>query len=164
MVIFLLTYDGTAASGDWSVPDVTSLRDNRSYVLLAVGGVFVGATVFSTVGYTLLYADEEVGVSAVAAGVILAGVQVTGSLGRLGATMLGSTGVYYSCLTGLVGGEEVGAATAGGQTAINVGGLLVPPAFGYLADTAGYDSGWLLLAGCCAVLAAVVVAVWQLDR
>ncbi|MFC7235250.1 MFS transporter [Halosegnis marinus] len=197
-VVFLLTYEGGGGSGEWSLPDVASLRGNRAYLLLVVAGLFVGAVVFTTVSYTLLYADESVGVSAAAAGVVLAGVQATGSVGRLGAgaladrlgggrgaatvtaaqaalaavlfgvlafgspspavavvlllgvgvTILGSTGVYYSCMAAVVGDDEVGAATAGGQTAINAGGLVVPPAFGYLADTAGYGAGWALLAGC----------------
>lgn len=195
---FLLTYEGGGGSGEWSLPDVASLRGNRAYLLLVLAGLFVGAVVFTTVSYTLLYADESVGVSAAAAGVVLAGVQATGSVGRLGAgaladrlgggkgaatvtavqagiaaalfcvlafgspsppvavalllgigvTILGSTGVYYSCMAAVVGDDEVGAATAGGQTAINAGGLVVPPAFGYLADTAGYGAGWALLAGC----------------
>lgn len=207
-IVFFRSYVGGGGSGEWSAPDVASLRGNRAYVLLVVAGFFLGAAVFTTVGYTLLYADEAVGVSAALAGVVLAGVQATGSLGRLGAgaladrlpgrggatvtagqaavatvlfvwlavgspppavavvlllavgvSILGSTGVYYSCLAGLVGSDEVGAATAGGQTAINVGGLVVPPAFGYLADTTGYEAGWALLAGCGAVTVVVTLAV-----
>lgn len=66
--------------------------------------------------------------------------------GALGLTVLGMTGVDYSCMGDLVPSEDVGAATAGGQMAINVGGLLAPPAFGYLADTVGYRVGWAALA------------------
>jgi MFS family permease len=209
VAVFAATYDDAGGSGEWSIPDVASLRDNRAYLLLVVAGLFVGAVVFTTVGYTLLYADEAVGVSAATAGVVLAGVQTAGSAGRLGAgtladrlggrrgaaavtagqvgvatflfgalalgppsapvavalllgigvTVVGSMGVYYSCLTALVGADEVGAATAGGQTAINVGGLIAPPAFGYLADTVGYEAGWTLLAGCGFAAFLAVVAV-----
>jgi predicted MFS family arabinose efflux permease len=207
-LLFAVTYEGNDGGGTLALPDLASLRGNRAYLLLVLAGAFLGAAVFTTVGYTLLYADEAVGVSAAAAGVVLAGVQATGSLGRLGAgaladrlgehgaatvtagqaavatllfawlavgtpsravavalllavgvSILGSTGVYYSCMTELVGSDEVGAATAGGQTAINVGGLLVPPAFGYLADTAGYGAGWLLLAGCGAATTLALLAV-----
>jgi sugar phosphate permease len=68
-------------------------------------------------------------------------------VGGVGATVLGFTGLYYACMTALVPADEVGAATAGGQTALNAGALLAPPAFGWLADTASYRTGWLLLAG-----------------
>lgn len=74
----------------------------------------------------------------------------------LGLFILGFPGIYYGVMTALVPEEQVGAATAGGQTALNAGGLLAPPAFGYLADTVTYDAGWLALAGC-SVVAAVVV-------
>lgn len=208
-LLFHATYPGSAGHGRWALPNLSRLRGNRPYLLLLPAGLFVGAGVFSTVGYTLLYANEAAGLSAAAAGIVLAGVQTTGSLGRLGAGMLadrlgggrgaatvtaglaalagllcgalafaslppalvvvlllgvgfavlGATGVYYSCLTGMVSAGEVGAATAGGQTAINIGGMLAPPAFGYLADTIGYGAGWALLAGCGLAAAALVLAV-----
>jgi sugar phosphate permease len=65
----------------------------------------------------------------------------------VGIRVVGSTGVFYSTMTAIVETEEIGAATAGGQTAINVGGLVGPPAFGFLADTVSYEAGWALLAG-----------------
>jgi dipeptide/tripeptide permease len=49
-------------------------------------------------------------------------------------------------MTALVPADRVGEATAGGQLTINVGGLVAPPAFGYLVDTAGYAAGWYALA------------------
>lgn len=198
MLLFRATYAGTAGHGRWRPPALGRLRSNRPYLLLLLAGLFIGAGVFTTVGYALLYAHETAGVGKGTAGIVLAGVHAAGSAGRLGAglaadrlgsgrgpatvtalllacasllfaalacgplpalldvllllglgvSVLGATGVYYSCLTDMVGRGEVGAATAGGQTAINLGGMLVPPAFGYLADTAGYDAGWGLLAGC----------------
>jgi MFS family permease len=195
-VIFRFAYTGTGGSGRWELPDLSGLADDRAYLLLVAAGLFVGATIFSMLGYVILYIEDVVGAGAAAGGVVLALTQTAGSAGRVGAgsladrlggdggaatislvqfgggialfgalaigvttlpvaaaafgglglTVLGMTGVYYSCLGDLVPGEELGAATAGGQTAINVGGLLAPPAFGYLADTAGYRVGWAALA------------------
>lgn len=215
---FALAYEGTGGSGRWRLPDRSGLAANRAYLLLVGAGLFVGATIFSMLGYVILYVEDVVGAGAVAGGVVLALTQATGSAGRVGAgsladrlgsargpatlslaqfagatalfaalavgvhalvpgvgplpvaalvfgglglTVLGMTGVYYSCLGELVSGDDVGGATAGGQTAINLGGLLAPPAFGYLADTAGYDAGWAALA----VLAACgTVLFWGVRR
>ncbi len=77
----------------------------------------------------------------------------------LGLTIYGSTGVFYSCLSDLVDGDDIGAATAGGQTAINVGGLVAPPAFGALVQYSGYQSGWELLAGLTIVAAVLLVVI-----
>ncbi|MFC4553049.1 MULTISPECIES: MFS transporter [Halorussus] len=207
--VFALSYDGTAGSGSLELPRFSELRADRAYLLLVAAGLFVGATLFSTIGYVVLYATDVGDAGPAAAGVVLALAQGTGSLGRVGAgsladrfggargaatialgqlaaaaglfallavgvgtlaeiaavfgalgfTVLGSTGVYYSCLGDLVAGDEVGTATAGGQTAINVGGLLAPPAFGYLADTLGYGAGWTALAALSAAGALLLVAV-----
>ncbi|MEF8906986.1 MAG: MFS transporter [Haloarculaceae archaeon] len=64
----------------------------------------------------------------------------------VGLTVFGFTGLYYTALSALVDNEEVGAATAGGQTTLNVGALLAPPAFGLLADTGSYALSWAVLA------------------
>lgn len=211
---FRARYLGSAGHGRWQRPDLARLRGHRPYLLLVLAGLFLGAGVFTTVGYALLYANEAAGLSAAVAGVVLAGVQTAGSVGRLGAgmavdripgghgaaavtviltafasllcaalalgppgpllatglllglglTTLGATGVYYSCLTEMVGRHEVGAATAGGQTAINLGGMLAPPAFGLLADTAGYEAGWALLALCSLAATGLVLAVLRASR
>lgn len=77
----------------------------------------------------------------------------------LGLFILGFPGLYYATMTAIVDDDEVGAATAGGQMSINVGGLLAPPLFGLVADTAGYDVGWTFAA----VLAAVAaVVIWRM--
>ena len=188
-----------APGGEWRLPDIRGLRRNRAYVALSAAGFFLGAAVFTTVGYTTLYLTDAVGLSVAVAGLGFAAMQVTGSAGRIvagwladrlaasearatasvlvgqsalgalllaalaipglsrpvvlvvvaavGATVLGFTGLYYACMTALVPTEEVGAATAGGQTALNAGALLAPPAFGWLADTLSYRASWLLLAG-----------------
>jgi hypothetical protein len=82
----------------------------------------------------------------------------------LGLTIYGSTGVFYSCLSGLVDGEDIGGATAGGQTAINVGGILAPPLFGGLVETAGYDAAWGLLAATTLAATLLLVAVRHRTR
>ncbi|MFC6827049.1 MFS transporter [Halopelagius fulvigenes] len=208
-VAFAVLYDGAGGSGEFSVPDVRDLRANGAYLLLVAGGLFLGASIYSMLGYTILYVEDVVGASAAVGGAILALTQVTGSVSRVGAGSLadrfggangavtvalgqvalsvclfaalavgaaslpvavavfaglglsihGSTGVFYSCLSELVADDDIGAATAGGQTAINVGGLLAPPLFGALVETAGYAEGWALLAGCTVAAAGLLFAV-----
>jgi predicted MFS family arabinose efflux permease len=170
---------------------------------------FFGVAVYTTTGYVVPHLTESVGATAGVAGLVLAGVQVTGSLGRLGggtvadrlpgtdvranavvlvvqaggaaacyvavarvgsplaaaavfaalgAFILGFPGVFYGCMTALVPDERISEATAAGQAVMNLGGLLSPPAFGYLADTLSYDAGWLALAG--ATLVAGLLAAW----
>jgi predicted MFS family arabinose efflux permease len=63
----------------------------------------------------------------------------------LGVTMLGVTGLYHGTLVRLVADDEAGAATAGGQSMINLGGLVAPPAFGLVADGVGFQVGWRIL-------------------
>jgi MFS family permease len=208
--VFALRYRGRPGTGDLSVPDVRGLLGQRTYVVLVAAGFFVGASIFTMLGYIVLYVQDAVGASAAAGGVALALTQLTGSAARIGAGGLadrlggargsalvalgqlglgaalfagvavapgslavafflfaglgvsihGSTGVFYSCLTDLVDGDEVGAATAGGQTAINLGGVVTPPVFGYLVEIGGYDAAWGLLAvsaGAGAVLLLAVV-------
>ncbi|QLG62420.1 MFS transporter [Halorarum salinum] len=204
---FARGYDGRSGSGELSVPDVRGLLGKASYRGLLLAGLFLGAAVFTTTGYVVVYMrDSAVAAAAGFAGATFAAVQVTGSVGRLaggaladglpgdadasaavlvgqsvltaagfllvalagtpltaaaaflvlGLFVLGFPGVYYACLTALVPDDEVGAATAGGQISINLGGLLAPPAFGYLADTVGYAFGWYAVAGV-ALLAALAV-------
>lgn len=194
--VFAVRYRGRPGTGDLAVPDVRGLLGRPTYVLVVAAGLFVGASIFTMLGYTVLYVQDAAGGSVAVAGAALALTQVTGSVARLGAgevadrlggargaaivallqlglgaalfgvlavgaaslalalavfaglglSIHGSTGVFYSCLTDLVDTDEVGAATAGGQTAINVGGVVTPPAFGYLVETGGYDAAWTLLA------------------
>ncbi|OIB55286.1 MFS transporter [Natrialba sp. SSL1] len=63
----------------------------------------------------------------------------------VGIFALGSTGLYYSCISTVVADDDIGAASAVGQLAATTGGLITPPVFGYLIDTVGYDAGWMLL-------------------
>ena len=75
----------------------------------------------------------------------------------VGIRVVGSTGVFYSTMTATVETEEISAATAGGQT-IKIGGFVGPPAFGFLADTVGYEAGWALLAGVALIATLLFVA------
>lgn len=91
--------------------------------------------------------------------VVVASGQTTTWLafGFLGVSMLGFPGVYYATMTALVDDDEVGAATAGGQSALNAGGLVAPPLFGTVAESVGYNVGWTGLA---VLTTAAAVAVW----
>lgn len=193
---FAQTYHGGNGTGELTLPDIRSLLTRPAYLLLLAAGAFIGASIFTMLGYIVLYFQDVVGAAAAIGGLVLAGTQLTGSAARIGAGSLadrlsgvrgaatvalgqvavaavlftiltlepeslltsvglflglglsihGSTGIYYSCLTGLVETDELGAASAGGQTAINLGGITTPPLFGYLVQTTGYYSGWAILA------------------
>jgi MFS family permease len=82
----------------------------------------------------------------------------------LGLFVLGFPGVYYACLTGVVPDEQVGAATAGGQTALNLGGLAAPPVFGLLADALSYDAGWALLGACSLAAGLLLVGLARVEH
>lgn len=195
---FALLYVGSGGTGTLAWPDLRGLWDNRAYVALVFAGLFLGAAMFSTAGYTILYLEESVGMAVTTAGGVLAAMQVAGSAGRvlvggltdrlpwpgaqsaarvvlaqavamcvlfvvvsaldskplaaagfvlLGFFLFGFTGMFYSCMGMLVDADELGGASAGGQLLVNVGALLAPPAFGYVADHLGYRPSWLLLAG-----------------
>ncbi|WP_435157236.1 MFS transporter [Haladaptatus sp. DFWS20] len=209
VLVFVALYDGSRGSGKFSLPNLSQLRTNRAYKRLVVAGLFVGASIFSMLGYTVLYVQDAVGASAAAGGIVLAVTQVAGSVGRIGAGNLadrlggakgsatvalgqillavvlfvvlavgdwslpvaivlfvglglsihGSTGVFYSCLSELVDADDIGGATAGGQTAINTGGLVAPPLFGLLVETGGYGLGWGLLVGTTLVATVLLVGV-----
>ncbi|WP_128904841.1 MFS transporter [Halorubrum amylolyticum] len=79
---FYVLYRG-AGGGTSSYPDLRGLASNRPYVLLAVSGLFLGAALFTTTGYTVLYVEESIGASVAFGGVVLAIVQLFGSGGRL---------------------------------------------------------------------------------
>lgn len=64
------------------------LLARRSYRRLTAAGFFLGATLFTTVGYTVLYVADSIGASIAFGGVVLAVVQVAGSAGRVGAGWL----------------------------------------------------------------------------
>jgi predicted MFS family arabinose efflux permease len=208
-LFFAVQYRGATGSGRLEWPRLGGLRGNRAYVALVGAALFIGASIFSMLGYTILFAQDVAGASPALAGGILAATQVTGSIGRIGAgsladrlggahgaatvalaqlagavalfallasaggslvltvavfvalglTIHGSTGVFYSCLSGVVDDDDIGAATAGGQTALNAGGLLAPPLFGFVVESTGYSAGWVLVAVSTAAAAALLFLV-----
>lgn len=209
-VLFYLAYRGASSGSVAEYPEFRHLLANRAYLILVVAGLFLGAALFTTTGYTVLYVEESIGTSVFFGGIVLALVQLFGSVGRvltgwlsdvlpgeprvrigailvvqsiaggvtfvavaatstpigavvafsvLGFFVLGYTGVYYSVMATLVGVDEMGSATAGGQLALTAGSLFAPPLFGYLADNVDYATSWYLLAGAVVVAAGLIVVV-----
>lgn len=197
-VVFIVTYPRSENGGTSGQLVLWTHFQDSSYVILIAGGFFLGAGLYSTIGYTILYVETFADTTTVFAGVVLAIAQITGSAGRivsgwlvdtlqtslsvsaasilvgqaaattvlfvfaatvttsmtaviafglLGFFILGFTGVYFSCIGGLVDSENMGSATSGAQLALNAGALVSPPAFGYVVDTSGYTYAWLGLAG-----------------
>jgi len=81
-VLFYFAYTG-GDGGTTKLPDFRGLTRNRPYLLLASAGVFLGAALFTTTGYTVLYMEESIGASVAFGGVVLASVQLFGSVGRV---------------------------------------------------------------------------------
>ena len=105
-------------------------------------------------------------VQAAAGGILYLALPLTGTalaasavFVGLGLFVLGSTGLYYSCISTVVREEELGAASAAGQLAATVSGLFVPPTFGYLVDASGYPAAWGFLGGLSFVAAGLVLLV-----
>lgn len=149
---------GTAASTALAgaVLGVTQLTGSAGRIVAGTLADRIGGGVASA-SLRVLAAQSAVGVVSMAAVALLAMPAVAVAFAVLGLGLLGVTGLYHGSLVALAGEEESGAATATGQTTLNLGGLVVPPLFGYLADTTGYRAGWELLAAC--VAAGVVCAV-----
>ncbi len=82
-VVFAFTYRSGGDGGTSEYPDFGALSRNRPYRVLVAAGFFLGAALFTTTGYTVLYVEEAVGTSVAFAGVVLALVQLFGSAGRL---------------------------------------------------------------------------------
>jgi predicted MFS family arabinose efflux permease len=193
-IVFWLRYRGVGGGRPVHRPEFSLLRRTAGYLPLVVAGAAIGSTIFTTLSYTILYAEDVAGVGAAAAGGILAATQLTGSMGRviagsladriggvrgpigviglqmlaagvlfgilgsvpadprvvalifaaLGVSMLGSPGLFYSALTQLVPRSAIGTASAVGQVAINIGGLVTPPLFGLIVESAGYGRAWLV--------------------
>lgn len=80
---FWLVYRGSGSREEASYPDFRRLLRNRPYRYLAAAGVCLGAGLFTTTGYTILYVDESVGASVAFGGVVLAALQTSGSVGRV---------------------------------------------------------------------------------
>lgn len=82
-VIFYLFYLGDGERIDSDSFSFSVLVSNRPYILLATAGLFLGAALFTTTGYTVLYVEESIGASAAFGGIVLALVQLFGSFGRV---------------------------------------------------------------------------------
>jgi len=82
-VAFWVVYRGAGASEGAEYPDFRRLIENRAYLSLTVAGTFLGAGLFTTTGYTIIYMDESVGATVAFGGVVLAALQVSGSTGRV---------------------------------------------------------------------------------
>ncbi|KTG10337.1 MFS transporter [Haloprofundus marisrubri] len=82
-VLFWLAYRGADTDGDAEFPSFRRLSRNRPYRSLTVAGAFLGAGLFTTTGYTILYVEESVGASVAFGGLVLAALQVAGSVGRV---------------------------------------------------------------------------------
>jgi predicted MFS family arabinose efflux permease len=80
---FWLVYRESGSAEAASYPDFRRLLRNRPYRSLAVAGVCLGAGLFTTTGYTIIYVDESVGASVAFGGLVLAALQVSGSTGRV---------------------------------------------------------------------------------
>jgi predicted MFS family arabinose efflux permease len=82
-VAFYLLYDGGSSDETGTLPDFGGLASNAPYRALVAAGFFLGAALFTTTGYTVLYVAESVGASVAFGGVVLALVQLFGSVGRI---------------------------------------------------------------------------------
>ena len=82
-VAFLMLYDGRGDGSGGTVPDFRRLTANTPYRALIAAGFFLGAALFTTTGYTILYIEESVGASVVFGGYVFALVQLFGSVGRV---------------------------------------------------------------------------------
>ena len=80
---FFLLYDGGGDGSGGTVPEFRRLASNSPYRALTAAGVFLGAALFTTTGYTILYIEESVGASVVFGGYVFALVQLFGSVGRV---------------------------------------------------------------------------------
>jgi predicted MFS family arabinose efflux permease len=80
---FWLVYRGSGTTEEASYPDFRRLLRNDPYRSLAFAGVCLGAGLFTTTGYTIIYVDESVGASVAFGGLVLAALQVSGSTGRV---------------------------------------------------------------------------------
>jgi sugar phosphate permease len=81
--VFWIAYRGTAVGGDAEYPDFHKLLDNKPYRSLTISGIFLGAGLFTTTGYTIIYINESVGATVAFGGLVLAAIQVSGSAGRV---------------------------------------------------------------------------------
>lgn len=82
-VAFFVLYEGGGSGGGDGFPDFRRLASNVPYRALTAAGFFLGAALFTTTGYVILYVEEAVGESVVFGGIVFALVQLFGSAGRV---------------------------------------------------------------------------------
>lgn len=82
-ILFSVAYSGKSDGGIGKTPNFRGLVSNRPYIVLVLAGFFLGAALFTTTGYTVLYVDESIGSTVAFAGIVLALVQLFGSAGRV---------------------------------------------------------------------------------
>ena len=80
---FWIIYRSANTTKGARYPDFRSLLDNGPYCSLTIAGTFLGAVLFTTTGYTILYMNEVIELTIALGGVVLAALQVSGSIGRL---------------------------------------------------------------------------------
>ena len=83
VALFAVGYPASDDGGAAEFPDFGALSRNRPYRVLVAAGFFLGAALFTTTGYTVLFVQEEIGTSVAFGGVVLALVQLFGSAGRV---------------------------------------------------------------------------------
>jgi len=81
--VFWLVYRSTGGAEAASYPDFRKLFANGPYRYLTAAGVCLGAGLFTTTGYTIIYMDESIGSTVAVGGIVLAALQVSGSTGRV---------------------------------------------------------------------------------
>ncbi|RBI58444.1 MFS transporter [halophilic archaeon] len=90
-VIFAISYTPATVNRETEFPNFRVLLRNRPYRSLCLAGWFLGAALFTTVGYTIIYLNESVGLSVAVSGLVLAGLQASGSAGRIVSGWLSDT-------------------------------------------------------------------------
>lgn len=82
-ILFWVTYSTDGSVTDDARLDIREHFTNSEYRLLTLAGFFLGAGLFTTVGYTILFVAESIGTDVVFAGFTLAVAQLFGSAGRI---------------------------------------------------------------------------------
>lgn len=82
-VTFFVLYDGESDGKSGAFPNFRQLASNIPYRSLTAAGFFLGAALFTTTGYTILYVEESTGASVRFGGIVFALVQLFGSVGRI---------------------------------------------------------------------------------
>lgn len=82
-IVFRVMYGGSEPIDNGERGGIRSHFKTPEYTLLTAAGFFLGASLFTTMGYTILYVDEAVGAGVVLAGFALAAAQLFGSIGRV---------------------------------------------------------------------------------